>query len=329
MYKRHFSHIYLETEAARFPDARSLIKKFSNAVVIEIDDYKRVFNRTRQNFQAQKNSMKLILATKKDRLLYPGSDMSPSFGHAQFYYNTMVLNCIYNCDYCYLQGMYDSANLVVFVNSDDFFSAVESKLQDHPVYLCISYDTDLLAFENVHPLCARWINFASTRPDLTVEIRTKSSNYKAIGHLHAVSNVILAWTLSPQAVTQTYEVQTPPLEQRLRSVESAIADGWRVRLCFDPVLAVKNWSNVYGDFLESLRLRVSWDKVYDVSVGTFRMNGGYLSKIKSARMDSDILYDTMKLEDGTASYPAPVHEEIMAWMTDKLRPLVGSERLHI
>ena len=36
-----------------------------------------------------------------------------------------MFNCIYDCDYCYLQGMYPSANIVVFVNHEDFFDAVD------------------------------------------------------------------------------------------------------------------------------------------------------------------------------------------------------------
>ena len=32
-----------------------------------------------------------------------------------------MLNCIYDCKYCFLQGMFNSANYLVFVNYQDFF----------------------------------------------------------------------------------------------------------------------------------------------------------------------------------------------------------------
>ena len=35
-----------------------------------------------------------------------------------------MLNCIYDCKYCFLQGMFNSANYLVFVNYQDFFFAI-------------------------------------------------------------------------------------------------------------------------------------------------------------------------------------------------------------
>ena len=111
----NFAHIYVEHAARDYPQTRALLDRFPHAQVVPVDDYKDVFARPRQHFQTQKNSVKLILAVKKDRFLYPGSGISQRFDLDNFYYNTLLLNCVYNCDYCYLQGMYPSANIVVFV----------------------------------------------------------------------------------------------------------------------------------------------------------------------------------------------------------------------
>mgnify|MGYP006990184316 CR=1 FL=1 len=35
------------------------------------------------------------------------------------------------------------------VNLEEIFAEVEQRLQMHPLYLCISYDTDLLALESI------------------------------------------------------------------------------------------------------------------------------------------------------------------------------------
>src|SRR5690606_27139140 len=108
-----------------------------------------------------------------------------------------ILNCIYDCHYCYLQGLYPSANIVIFVNIEDFFGAVDRQLEGGTLYLCPSYDTDLLALEGIVPYASRWIEFAGTRQGLRMELRTKSANYGAIAHLKPVEQVILAWSLSP------------------------------------------------------------------------------------------------------------------------------------
>jgi spore photoproduct lyase len=189
------------------------MEKFPNAVNIETDHYKDIFNRNNQDFQTQKASQKLILAVKRDKLIYEGAKVCQNFGHKHFYYTSSVLNCIYNCDYCYLQGMFPSANIVVFVNIEDYLAQVELLLKEHPIYLTVSYDTDLLAFEGIYPFTAQWIGFAGKSPGLTVEIRTKSANYRPFP-LTANENTILAWTF-PDEIAGRHEKNTPSLASSL------------------------------------------------------------------------------------------------------------------
>ena len=75
------------------------------------------------------------------------------------------MNCIYQCEYCYLEGMYSSAYIVVFVNLEDFFSEVKALSKDENMYLCISYDTDILALENLLGYGKAWIEFLQDNPN--------------------------------------------------------------------------------------------------------------------------------------------------------------------
>ncbi len=328
----NFSHLYIERGADEYPLTRRIRDRFAKARVVEIDDYKAVFARPRQRFQAQKESMKLILAVKKDRFLYEGSGNSQRFSHEDFYYNTLMFNCVYNCDYCYLQGMYPSANIVVFVNLEDYFEATREGIRgrsspSQPFYLCISYDTDLLAFESVVPYCRAWIEFAHAEPDLLVEIRTKSAAYRAIGDLPPTDRVILAWTLSPEPVAVRYEHGTAPLRQRLGAARSAIDDGWPVRLCFDPVLAVPSWESVYGDLVEEVFRRIDPAAVRDVTVGVFRLAKSHFQRMRRQRRDTPLLYDEFVQEDTTVTYPAERREEMAAFMRRRLGDHFEEERI--
>ncbi|NSW91737.1 MAG: hypothetical protein HPY74_13895 [Firmicutes bacterium] len=195
-----FSHIYIEKKALNHPNTKKILEHFREAEIIEINHYKDVFSRSNQNYSLHKNSLKLILAVKKEKLIYNGAQVCEDFGNIHFYYTSTMMNCIYDCEYCYLQGMYTTANIVIFVNIEDFFSEVENLLREHSVYLCISYDTDILAFENVIGYGRKWIDFAKKHENLKIEIRTKSANFKAIEDIDAQENVILAWTLSPDKV---------------------------------------------------------------------------------------------------------------------------------
>ena len=152
-----FSHIYVEKDALNYPLTESVLSKYGSSKMIEINNYKEIFNRSNQNFQLQKFSMKLILAIKKAPYLYPVSSIVQEFDSPNVFYTTPVINCLYNCDYCFLQGMYPSGNMVLFVNENDFFDGTVLEIQKRkykkPLYLSISYYTDLLAMENIIPIC--------------------------------------------------------------------------------------------------------------------------------------------------------------------------------
>ena len=327
---RNFSHIYIEEGAKDFPESHRVLKKFPNATTILIDDYRSVFNRHNQRFQAQKTSIKLVLAVKKQPFIYSGSPYAPNFGAVNFYYNAVILNCIYNCDYCYLQGMYSSSNIVIFVNHVHFFEAANKiLLEKGSIYLCISYDTDLLAFESIFPNCRQWIEWAEAHSSTVIEIRTKSANFKAIADLPPPKNTILAWTLSPQSIVAIHEKKTPPLKSRLSSINEALNAGWKVRICFDPLLRVNNWKAIYQEMLKKVFSTIQADKVFDFSLGVFRMNSEYLERIRKEQKGSPILYHPFTRQNQLYTYSSPETLEIVSFVKDCIKTYYPNARIFI
>ncbi|TGL08742.1 SPL family radical SAM protein [Leptospira levettii] len=309
---KSFSHIYIEETVADHFRTKEILSKFPNAIQIPIRHYKDSFNRNSQNFRIQKQSPKLVLAEKKEHFLYPGSDFSPNFSHKYFYYNTLALNCIYDCEYCYLQGMFPSANLVLFVNWEDFFTETKKFLDNHgSLYLALSYDTDLLALESFFPATKSWIQFASTEPNLTLEIRTKSTNFQSISHLTSNPNIILAWTISPQIVIDTIEHGTPSLQARIKTIQKTIEAGWKVRVCIDPVLRIPDWKIHYQSLAELLGKELNPKGITELSVGGFRMNLDFLKQITDKRKDSSILFHPFEKKDKIVTYSKEETEEIL------------------
>lgn len=325
-----FSHIYVERGARQFELAQSVLARFPQAEIIEIEDYKELFNRSRQDWSGQKESMKLILAVKKDGFLYEGTPVTPNFGQRHYYYNSLVLNCIYDCEYCYLQGMYPSANIVAFVNDRDFFVATDERLRkENPLYLCISYDTDLLAIEQIIPYASRWIEFARERPDLLIELRTKSANFKALEKLSPIPNVILAWTLSPQFVIDCHEHKTPSLAARINALRAAIEAGWRVRVCIDPLLLVSDWQTHYTELVESLFREVDADRLTDISLGVFRMNRDYFKSIKKRRPNSLLFYAPQEQSGSLTSYPQAQVKDLSSFALNLIKQRLPEDRIYV
>jgi spore photoproduct lyase len=322
-----FSHIYVEDKARELPLTHDLLARFSKATVIPISNYKEVFNRPRQVWRHQEESKKLILAVRGDSFLYPGSPFVPSFDHARFFYTSPILNCIYGCEYCYLQGMFSSAHLVAFVNREDFIEQAQRELTGGPAYLCVSYDTDLLALEDLFGYCARWNDFAHANPHVTVEIRTKSAAIKALIPHTPAPNVILAWTLSPESVAKRFEHGTPSTEARIKAIKIAQDHGWNVRICLDPILRTSGWQQHYPELIKQMAQTLNLAALVDISVGVFRINGSYLREMQQRAPHSRLVTYPYTVENGAASYAPHERAEMLSLITDHLKNYVPEEKI--
>ena len=225
--------------------------------------------------------------------------MCQDFDMENFSYTNSVMNCIYDCDYCFLKGVYDTPNIVVFVNFEDYKKEVDRKLEEGPLYLCISYDTDLLALNGLTGLCDMWTDYAKDREGLTVEIRTKSSPSSFISSDH----MIYAFTLSPDEVIEKYEKKTPHLASRLNAVKAALEAGANVRLCFDPLMHIEDFADVYGRFMEQVSSAVDLNAVRDISLGTFRISADYVRRMRKNGPLSEAAWYPYDNKGGVMSYP--------------------------
>jgi spore photoproduct lyase len=106
--------------------------------------------------------------------------------------------------------MHQSAHTVMFLNNDDFIDAARRQLEQGPMYLSISYLSEILAFEPLYPYSAEWLEFARGRRDFALEIRTKSDYYQAISSLKPSENSFLVWSLSPEDISREHERGCPP-----------------------------------------------------------------------------------------------------------------------
>ncbi len=306
--RNDFARVYIEKDLFGDAVTERIVSRLPNAKIIPVSHYKDVFARSRQQYDVQKKSRSLILARNTGRLIYEGAPMCQDFDMENFSYTNSVMNCIYDCDYCFLKGVYDTPNIVVFVNFEDYKKEVDRKLEEGPLYLCISYDTDLLALNGLTGLCDMWTDYAKDKEGLTVEIRTKSSPSSFISSDH----IIYAFTLSPDEVIEKYEKKTPHLASRLNAVKAALEAGANVRLCFDPLMHIEDFASVYGRFMEQVSSAVDLNAVRDISLGTFRISADYVRRMRKNGPLSEAAWYPYNNKGGVMSYP----EDMADAMTD-------------
>jgi spore photoproduct lyase len=330
---RTFSHIYLEEAVAGHPRAKRILERFPRSEVVTVDDYQNLFGRGGQDFWRQKAAPKLILARKKDNLLYAGNDFLQSNVSPNFGYNASVLNCPYDCHYCYLQGMYNSANIVAFVNLEDYFEAADTFCHSRPdssqpVDLAISYDSDLLALEGILGYVGEWTEWARPRQDIRLEVRTKSARQRFFEETAPCDAVRLSWTLSPEEICSRYETGTPPLERRLEALQSAAQRGWPVSLCIDPVLRVPDWRSIYRTFATRLREAVPWAAIQRLEIGVFRVTPAYFKRMQR-RPGTDLLHYPYEHANNAVSYNGKERLDLVNFLRAQLAETLPEDRIYL
>lgn len=312
--------VYIEQSIAEHPNTLYILQKIKCNNIIYIKHYKDVFNQSSSQWRIQKNSQKIILAERQNNFYYLGSDVTPNFGFDNFYYNTLALNCLYDCDYCYLQGLFSSAHMVLFVNNETYIEETKKLLAQlqKPTYLALSYDTDLLAIANWYNYCEDWIKLCAKQKKLTIEIRTKSANINALKNSIPQENVILAWTLSPEEVIAKHEKNTPSLKARIAAIKKAQQAGWQVRLCFDPILKINDWKSVYQNCIQEVITEIDFKKLNSISIGVFRMNKEFLKQIQHQRNDNTLLFDQYELNNDTYTYQQELKNEMIHFIKNRL-----------
>ena len=330
-----FSHIYIEEALLGGEEAEAILRKFPKAKCIPIRHYKDLFNRRKQNRALQEKSRKLILAKKEGQRIYPGAPVCQSFSESAFYYASLLMNCPFHCEYCYLQGMYPSANLVLFLNVEDYFSDCQRLIQEKgSLYLCISYDTDLLALEELYPFVERFARFLEKEPNLRIEVRTKAggeSLFRRLLKMHlsedAKKRLIFAFTLSPEKIVSEAEHGTAGLKGRLKAIKMAMEEGFTLRLCFDPMLYHADWESLYTELLETVFREIPMEKLYDVSVGSFRISESYLKAMTKACGASPYTSFPYENTDGYYHYSKELLLKMEGFLEQRLLEKLPKEKI--
>ncbi|MCR5618161.1 MAG: hypothetical protein K6F83_07735 [Clostridiales bacterium] len=300
---------------------------FKNRNVVRIDSYKDIFNRSGQNFDIQKRSPALILARQRGQFIYKGARVCQDFGNDHFYYCSCMMNCIFDCKYCYLCGMYPTGNVVAFMNFEDILKEIDEILKIHPMYLCVSYDTDLLAVENMFGFVGRFIEAAKSREDLTIEIRTKSGNPGIFSGFEPSDRIIFAWTLSPDKVTML-EDKAAPLDKRLEAMKACSDLGFKVRVCFDPVIYYSDWEKDYLELVDKVFNTIAPDRINDVSIGVFRLSSDQLKLMRRRRPDTPVTSFPFKSENGVAHY-GDITSEMISKLKSKVREYIEDNKIFV
>ena len=324
-----FSAIYIEEEVALWPRVRNILASYPSIPHIYCERYGEVFNRKSQNFRLQKSSPALILAKKHGKFVLPspegyGFDNNPS------YYFSHMLNCIYDCRYCFLQGMYRSANYVLFVNYEEFEKSLSDVIDENsgPSVFYSGYDCDSLALEPVSKFCEYFLPFFTKRPEATLEVRTKSTQIRSFLDREAIDNCVIAMSFSPTQQAERWENRVPSIGKRIEALVKLQKAGWKVALRFEPIVVEQGSHLAYQELFQQVFSGLQVDQLHSVSSGLFRMPVEFHKNIVKLYPDEELFSRKTQVKGGMLALKSIDEEDELDKIESSLKSFVSVEQFY-
>ena len=279
-----FDIIYVEEKIKDNLNTKKILQRINYNKIIFCENYSQIFNSKNQNFRIQKAKPSIILAKKEGNLILK-TPPKFSIGFDQNFYFSHMLNCVYDCKYCFLQGMFNSAHYLIFVNFSDFIEEIEKITTNSTKNICFfsGYDCDSLALEKITHFLSFFLKRFKKIKNGVLEIRTKSTQIDIFRKIKPIKNVIIAFSLNPKDVIEKYEDKTPKLIHRIKALIELQNLGWSIGIRFDPLIVNSQNNQYLSNFFELVFEKIDAKKLHSVTIGEFRMPNRFMEKFSSLR----------------------------------------------
>lgn len=319
--------IYIEEPVVDHPRTLELLARFPEAKRIYCERYGEIFNRKAQSFRLQKKQPALILAEKHKGFVLPTPE-SYGIGAKENYYFSHMMNCLYDCRYCFLQGMYQSAHYVLFVNYESFTKVIEDKIQkaEQEIHFFSGYDCDSLALEPVTKFLDYFLPVFRANPDALLEIRTKSTQIRTLLNTEPLENCVIAWSFTPAEIADVLEHKTPSVNRRLEAIKKLQERGWHIGLRFDPLIYSGEYKSQYQKlFTDTLQVCVP-ELLHSVSLGSFRLPKGFFKSLQKMYPSEKLFASPLEEENGIFSYKEKIRSEMLNFCSDEILSHIPVEK---
>lgn len=323
-----FDRIYIEESVREHERVHRLLERYPKAERVACERYGEVFNPSRQNFRLQKRNPALILASKGGQRALP-TPQEYGLGADRHYYFSHMLNCLYDCRYCFLQGMYQSANYLLFVNYEDFQSDIRDIAGAAPEethFFFSGYDCDSLAMENVTRFTDSFLPVFDELPNAWLELRTKSVNIRPLLDRDPTPNTVAAFSLNPEPVVRAVEARTPPLDARMDAIGKLVEHGWKIGLRFDPLIHFDGSAEIYEQFFEKVFERIPSDSIHSVTLGSFRSPKSVFKKMETLYPEEPLFMGNLRLQKGRVAYEAAVERDLFERSRERILKHIDESR---
>ncbi len=265
--------LYIEKDTINYPQTRKIIDFFPDADKIIIKNYKNIFDKNIPLHQEKS----IIIAKLTWSAIWKTPD---NYWHTNnTYFFKTSLNCVFDCSYCYLKWAFKNDMQVYFVNYDEIKNEISEVIEkeqnpptpfikgdskeQNPIRFYSSDYSDILWSNKISNFLEEFVPFFENFENIMMEVRTKSTNIQEILYLWFVpKNTEFAFSLNPDELIKKYEKWTPSLDDRIKAINKLLEQWYKVGLRFLPLLPVKNYENIYKEFIDYIQNSIDIKKIH-------------------------------------------------------------------
>lgn len=311
--------IYIDQTVQDLPTTARILSKYKNLpvrIVSNRSEIKYPQNHTRAKQQ-------LYLARHNGESIKPCQGMG-DYVCCHYYTIALVSDCHLECTYCILQDyLKNNPVITFFVNTDEIFSGIGERIAKNPdkiFRIGTGELSDSLALDHIHEFSRDCVEFAGAHKNVMLELKTKTANIAGLLPLKHSGNVIVSWSVNPEAYISQEEHKCDTLESRLNAARRCADAGYPVAFHFDPLLHYPEWQKEYESVVEGIASRFKSRELAWISLGSLRFTKE-LKKISQERFPkSRLMTDEMfPSADGKIRYFRPLREDMYRHLSDLIR----------
>jgi spore photoproduct lyase len=239
-----------------------------------------------------------------------------------------MLNCLYDCRYCFLQGMYRSAHQLVFVNYEDFaaeISQITAQYNPEPVWFFSGYDCDSLANEPLTGFVEYFVPVFADLGNSWMELRTKSTQIRQLLKLEPCSRVVTAFSFTDQHSHRKLEHGVASIKKRLDAMQALVEAGWPIGLRLDPIIYHSNYQSEFVQLLQQIFSVIDATALHSVSLGAFRLPKDNYKQVHRLFPDEPLFAQNLALDNNIISYPLTLEQEMISFCEQQLMRWIPPE----
>lgn len=320
-----FEKIFVEKQIRTHPKTLEIIQRFPQSEIREIEKVEDVFGKVKKPYLQKRTNLNLFLGEKKGQLV---KIAPPAYGLSgePHYYFVHAYNCIYECNYCYLQGYFQSPDIVLFLNHEEIGAEIIKYAQEfaisnpgEKIWFHAGEYSDSLALTHLTGELPFYFSLFKDLPNAKLELRTKSVNIKEILKETPAANIVISFSLAPEHRVRMNDLKTPSLKVRLNAIRELQERGFPIGIHFDPIIYDEKITESYSELINDLTLVLPSEDIQYISLGVVRFTKNVYHQVLKNYPESDFLADDLtKSFDGKIRYNRPTR----LWMMGKVKSLL-------